>query len=295
MEGLEEAPVAKNNKSKIVITLIIVSLILAAIVIYSNYSKGQSNYRKHIQNAEDLFSSGDYDSAYEQIKDDNLKNNDLKLLEKIKLLKSSKMYLANDDQLDPANGEADYKSILINLLSGISFFKENSISADELGVSEELEEIYNQYLEQLSQYYGLKEEKIEEIQAMSGEEKELNINRIVPRAKQRIHSAKMEEANKELREQEILLNPIQITEKSAQRDGDYMYATGSVKNVSSNSYSFIKLKITYSDDSGNVIDTDWTYAVGAENLLPNEQHSFDFMTKYRNGMSKYRIEVVEFN
>ena len=48
------------------------------------------------------------------------------------------------------------------------------------------------------------------------------------------------------------------------------YVSGTATNNSSQTVKFIKIKIALKDSSGKVIDTVWTYAVGAEGLAPDE-------------------------
>lgn len=48
------------------------------------------------------------------------------------------------------------------------------------------------------------------------------------------------------------------------------YISGTATNNSSQTVKFIKIKIALKDSSGKVVDTVWTYAVGAEGLLPGE-------------------------
>ena len=56
--------------------------------------------------------------------------------------------------------------------------------------------------------------------------------------------------------------------------GSYTVATGTVTNVGVYTYEFVKLKGTFRDSSDTVLDTYWTYAVGAEGLAPGESATF---------------------
>ena len=64
---------------------------------------------------------------------------------------------------------------------------------------------------------------------------------------------------------QIEISNVRITER-----GSYTVATGTVTNVGVYTYEFVKLKGTFRDSSDTVLDTDWTYAVGAEGLAPGE-------------------------
>lgn len=58
--------------------------------------------------------------------------------------------------------------------------------------------------------------------------------------------------------------------KGKYHSGSNPYISGTATNNSSKTVEFIKIKIALLDDSGNVINTTWTYAVGAEGLAPGE-------------------------
>lgn len=89
---------------------------------------------------------------------------------------------------------------------------------------------------------------------------------------------------------------LEILDKNATIDGDFIYTTGAVKNNSSSSYTFIQVKVTHADEKGNVIDTDTTYVNSSDTLRPNEQKYFEIMTRVRNSnYKKYRIEIIDFN
>ncbi len=70
-----------------------------------------------------------------------------------------------------------------------------------------------------------------------------------------------------------------IEETSCSKDGDYMNVNGYVKNNSETTYSFIKVQAEYFDSLGNIVDTDFAYAVGSEGLTPNGRKSFSIMTR----------------
>lgn len=89
---------------------------------------------------------------------------------------------------------------------------------------------------------------------------------------------------------------LEILDKNANIDGDYIYTTGAVKNNSSSSFTFIQVKVTHADEKGNVIDTDTTYVNSSDTLRPNEQKYFEIMTRVRNSnYKKYRVEIIDFN
>ncbi|WP_066174676.1 FxLYD domain-containing protein [Bacillus marinisedimentorum] len=87
---------------------------------------------------------------------------------------------------------------------------------------------------------------------------------------------------------------LKLEETSCKVDGDYVYVEGYVKNPTGIKYSYIKVQATYTDASGNIIDTDWTYAVGSEGLSPNSRKSFDIMTPYNESISNCSYKIIDF-
>ncbi|MCD7032865.1 FxLYD domain-containing protein [Metabacillus sp. GX 13764] len=77
----------------------------------------------------------------------------------------------------------------------------------------------------------------------------------------------------------------------------YNYVSGAVKNNGDNTYTYVKLKVSYMDESGNVLDTDFTYADDGEGIMPDEEKSYQFMTRKREDVkySKCTVRIVDFN
>ena len=70
---------------------------------------------------------------------------------------------------------------------------------------------------------------------------------------------------------------------------------GTVKNNSSSTVSYVKVKCAFMDNSGNVIDTNWTYAVGSEGLAPGESKKWEMMVSYDRKIDKCRATILDFN
>lgn len=89
---------------------------------------------------------------------------------------------------------------------------------------------------------------------------------------------------------------LEIVEKKGEISGEYITVTGAVKNNSENVYTFIEVKVTYTDDSGNILDTDTAFVNSSDALLPNERKSFEVMTQMvGEKYTKYKVEVVDYN
>lgn len=89
----------------------------------------------------------------------------------------------------------------------------------------------------------------------------------------------------------------EIVDREGTKERDYIYTKAAIKNISNDTYSSIKVKVTHYDANMNVIDTDWTYAVGSEGLRPSEQKQFQIMTRMRNrdDYQRFKLEVIDFN
>ncbi|WP_053361943.1 FxLYD domain-containing protein [Bacillus sp. FJAT-27251] len=88
---------------------------------------------------------------------------------------------------------------------------------------------------------------------------------------------------------------IEIVEKAGNIDGEYIHITGAVRNNSKEKFSFIEVKVTYTDDNGNILDTNRTYVNSNDLLLPNERKSFEVMTKMvGEKYTKYKVEIADY-
>ena len=89
-------------------------------------------------------------------------------------------------------------------------------------------------------------------------------------------------------------NPLKITKKDAHQDGNYWYCTGTVSNVSSSTRYYVKVRVTYYDNSNTVLTSDWTYAVASEGIRGGENQQFEIMTKADGNATQYKVEIMEY-
>ena len=85
---------------------------------------------------------------------------------------------------------------------------------------------------------------------------------------------------------------LSITAKEAYQDGDYAYCNATISNTGNTTYSYVKVKVTYYDESYTILTTDWTYAVGSEGIEAGENIQFDMMTKIKGDMERYKLEIL---
>ena len=74
----------------------------------------------------------------------------------------------------------------------------------------------------------------------------------------------------------------------------YMIIEGTVTNNGDLTYDYVKVKGMFLDDTGTVVDTDWTYAVGGEHLRPGESSTFSMSTKKSPKIFKARVELLDY-
>jgi hypothetical protein len=89
-------------------------------------------------------------------------------------------------------------------------------------------------------------------------------------------------------------NPVQITQKDSYRDGDYMYCTGTVSNVSDTTHYNVKVRVTYYSEDEEMLTSDWSYAVDSEGIRAGENQQFEIMTKVNGDAPKYKVEILEY-
>lgn len=97
--------------------------------------------------------------------------------------------------------------------------------------------------------------------------------------------------------QNDIQNDLVLENKSlkASADSDYAYYYGTVRNKGSVTHSFIKVTVTLYDEYGNVVNTDYGYAVGDEGLAPGEAKQFDIMVanNYHN-IAHGKMRITDF-
>lgn len=76
-------------------------------------------------------------------------------------------------------------------------------------------------------------------------------------------------------------------------DGNYMYLKGKIRNKGSVEVTFVKVGVEWLDAANQILDTDYTYAVGGEGLNPGAAKSFDIMTTADRRMKMFRYFVKD--
>lgn len=74
----------------------------------------------------------------------------------------------------------------------------------------------------------------------------------------------------------------------------FTVCTAKITNNGRKTYSFVKVKGKFKDSSGNVINTDWTYAVGSEGLAPGETKSFRLSVDKSFSIKSCSLEIMDY-
>lgn len=87
---------------------------------------------------------------------------------------------------------------------------------------------------------------------------------------------------------EVGSDVLKITQDKITDNSSYTICTGSITNTGSKTYKYVTVKGSFKDKDGNVVDTDWTYAVGSEGLAPGESSTFRLSVDRRYDASGFR-------
>lgn len=87
----------------------------------------------------------------------------------------------------------------------------------------------------------------------------------------------------------------QISDVSLTHNNSYMIVEGSVKNSGSATRKFVKVKASFKDKNGNVIDTDDTYACGDEGLEPGESTKFKIYVDYDQRIQQVSTRIYDYD
>ena len=78
-------------------------------------------------------------------------------------------------------------------------------------------------------------------------------------------------------------------------NSSYTVCVGKVKNTGTKTYYYVEVKGSFEDSSGNVLDTDWTYAVGSEGLAPGESSSFRLSVDKDYDITDCSVTILDFD
>lgn len=88
---------------------------------------------------------------------------------------------------------------------------------------------------------------------------------------------------------------LKISNVTLSSNSSYSIAEGSITNNSEQTVSYVKIKGAFKNQSGTVIDTDWTYAVGSEGLAPGESCTWRMSVKKNHNIDECVVSILDFD
>lgn len=152
--------------------------------------------------------------------------------------------------------------------------KDDIISELEAGSSEELEKEISSLQSEISE----KDEKINSL--------ELQITKLQT-YKEQVEAIELEQA----RESEARNNPVEITINNFSEDYGYYDVDGELKNITNSTLSSVTLRLIFTDNQGNIIDSEDTYV---STILPNGLTKYSAMVEYDERIENVNVQVIDF-
>ncbi len=87
---------------------------------------------------------------------------------------------------------------------------------------------------------------------------------------------------------------LKISNTKVTSNSSYTICTGTLTNNGKATYKFVQVKGAFQNASGKVVDTDSTYAVGAEGLAPGESTTFQLSIKKNASATKCNVTIFSF-
>ena len=94
---------------------------------------------------------------------------------------------------------------------------------------------------------------------------------------------------------EMGITVLKIQDTKLEHDSSYTICTGKVKNTGNKTYYFVEVKGSFKDSSGNIVDTDSTYAAGSEGLAPNESSSFRLSVSKDRSIHSCSVSILDYD
>lgn len=94
---------------------------------------------------------------------------------------------------------------------------------------------------------------------------------------------------------ESAFTALQISDVRVTSNSSYTICTGTVKNTGKKTYTFVEVKGSFKDRTGNVLDTDWTYAAGSEGLSPGESTTFRMSVSKNSKITSCSVVLLDYD
>ncbi len=81
--------------------------------------------------------------------------------------------------------------------------------------------------------------------------------------------------------------------KSGSVGEDYAEVIGTVKNISSRTFNYVKVRVRFLDENDAVVAEETTYAAGQEDFVPDQLKSFKVTVEVKSEYTTVRATVIE--
>ena len=78
-------------------------------------------------------------------------------------------------------------------------------------------------------------------------------------------------------------------------NSSYTVAEGTITNNSDQTVSYVEIKGSFKTSYGEVVDTDWTYAVGSEGLAPGESCKWRMSVSKDSSIKNCTVTILDFS
>lgn len=290
----DEAP--KITRKKLYLLIIVAIVFIIASVVATIFLNAKEKEKK-LNEIEALVQAGNYLEAWENIDKDILESyNDEEFVDKAMVIGYME-YMYEDAKKSSANISDTYLLVVLKSIGahqklldwGLYDYIEKMVLDSIQQIENRRDKIFDDTVEEMiyEEYNDLENTIVEPYRTENPNGAKEYIQYLISS----IDGTKTEQYAKEQYDKN---NPLQITEKSANKDDGYWYCTGTLSNVSSKIYYYVKIKVTYYDKNMNVLTTDWTYAVDSVGIAGGENQLFEIMTKVTGNVEKFKVEVLEY-
>lgn len=178
------------------------------------------------------------------------------------------------------------------LFLGLMYCEMAEREAVPSGEKEIIETFRSKYYQELKNTFSLSKVEVDKIIAIENyDTKKAKYEEIAEAAKDR--QQVLDDAKDT--QESIERNPFQFSNVRFNSNSSYTILEGSVKNIGSKTVKFVEVKVSFKDASGNVIDTDWTYAVGSEGLAPGESSKWSVSVTKDSRITDASYRVIDFD
>jgi hypothetical protein len=88
---------------------------------------------------------------------------------------------------------------------------------------------------------------------------------------------------------------LKISNVTLSSNSRYTIAEGTITNNSDQTVSYVKIKGSFENSKGTVIDTDWTYAVSSEGLAPGESCKWKMSVSKDSSIKTCSVTILDFD